>query len=67
VIYTIRFNPIDYPGSTYAWVTRNSENSWTWFATDVDVARLVSPGIRHQGPRDEGWYRMPIEITITVP
>jgi hypothetical protein len=67
VLYTIRFNPAGYPGSTHAWVTRNSENSWTWFATDVDIMRLVSPGVRHEGPRDEGWYRMPFEITITVP
>jgi hypothetical protein len=67
VLYTIRFNPSDYPGSTYAWVTRNSENSWTWFATEVDVARLVSPGVHNQGPRDEGWYRMPFEITFTAP
>jgi hypothetical protein len=65
--WAIRFNPPGYPGSTHAHVTRNSENSWTWFATDVDIARLVSPGIRHQGPRNEGWYRMPFEITITVP
>jgi hypothetical protein len=67
VLYTIRFNPSDYPGSSYAWVTRNSENSWTWYATDAEVARLVSPGIHHQGPRDEGWYRMPFQIVVTVP
>lgn len=67
VLYTIRFNPSDYPGSTYAWVTRNSENTWTWFATEADIARLVSPGVRHQGPRDEGWYRMSFEIVLTVP
>ena len=30
VLYTIRFNPTDYPGSLHAWVTRNSENTWTW-------------------------------------
>src|SRR5215208_1442746 len=39
VLYTIRFNPTDYPGSTYAWVARTSENSWTWYATDTEVAR----------------------------
>ena len=67
VPYSLRFNPPDYPGSTYAWVTRNSENSWTWFATESDVARLVSPGVHHQGPRNEGWYRMPFAIDFTVP
>jgi len=67
VLYTIRFNPTDYPGSSHARVTRTGEKSWTIFATDDDVARLVSPGIRHQGPTNEGWYRMPFEITFTVP
>jgi hypothetical protein len=67
VLYTIRFNPTDYPGSTHAHVTRNAENSWTVFATDIDVARLVSPGVHNQGPRDEGSYRMPFAITFTVP
>jgi hypothetical protein len=65
--YVIRFNPTDYPGSTHAHVTRNSENSWTWFATDVDVARLVTLGTKRQGWIDEGSYKMPFEITITVP
>jgi hypothetical protein len=67
ILYSLRFNPPDYPGSSYARITRNSKNSWTWFATESDVARLVSPGVRHQGPRNEGWYRMPFQITFTVP
>jgi hypothetical protein len=65
--YVIRFNPTDYPGSTHAHVTRTSDNSWTWFATDVDVARLVTLGTKRQGWIDEGWYRLPFEIAITVP
>ena len=67
VLYTIRFNPTDYPGSTHAHVTRTGEKSWTIFATDGDIARLVSPGVRHQGPLDEGSYLMPFEINFTVP
>lgn len=67
VAYTIRFNPTAYPGSTHASVRRNSDNTWTIFAADTDIARLVSPGVRHQGPVDEGSYRLPFEITFTVP
>ena len=67
VPYSLRFNPAGYLGSTHAWVRRNSENSWTWFATETDVARLVSPGVHHQGPINEGWYRMPFSIDFTVP
>ena len=67
VLYTIRFNPTDYPGSTHAQVTRHSDNSWTIFATTNEIARLVSPGSRQQGPLDEGSYLMPFEITFTVP
>ena len=66
-LYTIRFNPDDYAGSTYARVTRNDVNSWTLFATEVDIARLVTAGSRHRGPVDEGWYTMPFEVTFTVP
>jgi hypothetical protein len=66
VLYTIRFNPRDYPGSTHAWVRRDSETQWVLYATDAEVARLVSPGIRHQGPIDEGTYLMPFEITFTL-
>jgi hypothetical protein len=67
VLYTIRFNPDDYPGSTYAWVRRNSTKQWVVFAGDSEIARLVSPGIHHQGPLDEGSYQLPFEITFTLP
>ena len=66
-LYTMRFNPDDYLGSTYARVTRTSEKSWTLWATEVDIMRLVTAGSRHKGPVDEGWYTMPFEITFTVP
>ena len=65
--YSIRFNPTAYPGSTHASVRRDAENAWTIFATDTDIARITSPGVRHQGPVDEGSYRMPFEITFVVP
>jgi hypothetical protein len=67
VFYSIRFNPTTYPGSTHASVRRDTESRWTIFASDTDVARLLSPGVRNQGQVDEGSYRMPFEITFTVP
>ena len=71
VRYTIRFNPTDYPGSDHAWVTRDSQNAWTIFATDVERARLVAPPVESKGkptgPADEGTYIMPFQITFTVP
>jgi hypothetical protein len=66
-LYTMRFNPDDYDGSTYARVTRNGEKSWTLWATELDIMRLVTAGSRHKGPVDEGWYTMPFEITFTIP
>jgi len=66
-LYTMRFNPDDYPGSTHARVTRTSEKSWTLWASETDIMRLVTAGSRRQGPVDEGWYTMPFEITFTVP
>ena len=50
-LYTIRFNPVDYPGSTNARVTRTGENSWKLWATEIDVARLVTAGLAPQGTR----------------
>jgi hypothetical protein len=67
VAYFIRFNPTTYPGSTHASVRRDDEKTWTIFATDSDIARILSPGTKNQGQLDEGSYRMPFEITFTVP
>jgi len=67
VLYTIRFNENTYPGSTPARLTRTSANSWILWATDTDLARLVTPGMGNKPPVDEGWYVMPFEITFTVP
>jgi hypothetical protein len=66
VLYTIRFNENTYPGSTPAWLTRTSANAWTLWATDQDVARLVSTGTANR-LLDEGWYVMPFEMTFTTP
>jgi hypothetical protein len=65
--WAIRFNPDTYPGSHYAWVTRTSDKQWILYATDREVARLVTNGERHSGPVNEGWYLMPFEITVTLP
>ena len=70
VLYTIRFNPDSYPGSTYVTVTRLAETIWEVEASNADLARLVSPdgpGGGKRGPTDEGLYWMPFKITVTVP
>ena len=72
VEYTIRFNPDDYPGSTYVWITRESPNTWTVEAGYADVARLVSTPPNPKGKpgsltADEGLYVMPFKVTFTVP
>jgi hypothetical protein len=44
-----------------------TDKQWTLYATDREVARLVTAGDRHSGPVNEGWYLMPFEITFTLP
>jgi hypothetical protein len=70
-LYNIRFNPEGFPGSTNIAVTRVSQNSWTIEATELHVARLVSPPQsgkgKPTGPTDEGLYTMPFKITVTAP
>jgi hypothetical protein len=69
VLYTIRFNPDNYPGSTYVDASRVSENSWIIEATEFHVAQLVSPDTKggKREPTDEGFYLMPFKLTLTVP
>jgi hypothetical protein len=70
--YVIRFNPDHYPGSTYVWITRESENAWSIEAGHTEVARLVSVPHDPKGKpgsltADEGLYVLPFKLTVTVP
>ncbi len=70
--YVIRFNPDHYPGSTYVWITREGENTWSIEAGHAEVARLVSTPHDPKGKPgsqtvDEGLYVMPFKMTLTIP
>jgi hypothetical protein len=69
VLFNIRFNPDDFPGSDYVNVTRQAENAWTIEGLPWQRARLVSPAVGKgkTGPVDEGTYYMPFRIDFTVP
>lgn len=64
-LWTIRFNPGQYAGSTHVRVTRVDDITWISEATGIDRARLVA--INNKGKlvmTDEGLYIMPFRITI---
>ena len=63
MVWTVRFNPTEYPGSSYVSVTRIDANTWAVEATSAQLAKLVaSPdgGIRKQ--TDEGAFAMPFRF-----
>jgi len=70
--WTLRYNPRDYPGSSYVYVTRTGSNAWTISAggyltsDDKGVAELVaSPdGSAGRTQTHEGWYLMPFSLTV---
>ena len=70
VLYNIRFNPDNYPGSTYLSVTRDAPDTWSIEAKQGHVARILSfPPSRGKQlpPVDEGLYSLPFKLTFTVP
>jgi hypothetical protein len=70
VLYNIRFNPDNYPGSTYVSVTHEDRGVWSIEAEQGAVARIVSiPPSRGKPspPVDEGLYKLPDRLTFTAP
>jgi hypothetical protein len=70
LIWTVRFNTRDYPGSGYVSVIRVNSNSWkvSASASSTQLANLVaSPSGGAQRQTDEGLYEMPFELTIVKP
>ena len=65
--WAVRFNPDGFPGSDYVTVTRPAQNVWIVEATELDRARLVTPGGRPIGVLDEGTSSMPFRVIMTVP
>jgi hypothetical protein len=66
LLWTVRFDPALYPGSTFLTVTRPAENVWTVEAGGADVAQLVSATTANGKTVtvNEGYYVMPFRITI---
>jgi hypothetical protein len=70
--WTLRYNPRDYPGSSFVCVTRTGTNTWTISAggnlspDDNGIAELVaSPdGSAGRTQTHEGWYLMPFSLTV---
>lgn len=66
VLWTLRFVPSNYPGSTWLAVTRTGVNTWTVEATAADTVALESVTTSGKSVKiHEGTYRMPFKITIT--
>jgi len=70
--WTVRYNPRDYAGSSFVYVTRTGTNTWRveaggyLVAEDKGWAELVaSPdGSAGRTQTHEGWYLMPFSLTI---
>jgi len=73
--WTLRYNPRDYPGSSFVYVTRTGAKTWTISAggtltpDDNGIAELVaSPdGSAGRTQTHEGWYLMPFSLTVVQP
>ena len=68
ILWTVRFNPTAYPGSTYVTVLRTAANAWKVTTTATAVAKLVSRASKGNQPTiDEGSFAMPFEFAVTQP
>jgi len=68
LIYTVRFNPTMYPGSTQVRVTRVATKEWVVEATAAERARLVTSDWKaHPTLTDEGVYVMPFSFRVVRP
>ena len=70
VLYNIRFNPDNYPGSSYVSVTRETSDTWSIEAQQGHVARILSFPPSKGKPSlavDEGLYALPFKLTFTAP
>lgn len=66
LLWTIRFNPEFYPGSSELTVTRTSENTWDIEASVDDIAELVAVPTKGKATMThEGFYTMPFKLTVT--
>ena len=66
ILWAVRFNPLDFPGSDYVAVRRLSSTAWEIEAPQGAAARLVSKQLRKRGETDEGAYIMPFKLSVTI-
>ena len=66
LLWTVRYNPKVYPGSTFVTVRRTSANSWIVTTSPSAIAKLVS-WASHTVEVDEGTFAMPFQFTVTQP
>jgi hypothetical protein len=66
LLWTVRFDPVLHPGSSWLTVTRTGINTWTIEAAATDTAGLTSATTSGKAVKvNEGYYRMPVKITVT--
>ena len=66
ILWTVRFDPRLYPGSTFLTVTRSAENVWVIEANSTHVAGPVSANTSGKLVKvNEGYFTMPFRITVT--
>jgi hypothetical protein len=66
LLWTVRYNPKVYPGSTFVTVRRTSASSWIVTTSPSAIAKLVS-WASHTVEVDEGTFAMPFQFTVTQP
>jgi hypothetical protein len=63
--YLVRFDNAMYPETHNAWVVRNSATSWTFWATDAEVAVMIVPaGHGHDTATCLGYYALPFSLEM---
>ncbi len=66
LLWTVRYNPKVYPGSTFVTVRRTSASSWIVTTSPRAIAKLVS-WASHTVEVDEGTFAMPFQFTVSQP
>jgi hypothetical protein len=69
LLWVYRFNPVDFPGSSFLVVTRVSSTAWVVQTADGDSrARLIRTPLKSKaGNIDEGVFAMPFAISVVRP
>jgi hypothetical protein len=67
-LWTIRFNPWRYPGTSPVSITRTGQSAWTIEAALDAIGQLQATTTSgKQTIYAEGFYKMPFQVTVSVP